>query len=136
MNEATIIGLLGQVSTEELREDLEKATRGVVRDLFLRVLEAEVTELCGPAYERGTGRECYRAGSAPGGVALMEKREEDHPTSGEASGRRWRQQEGEVEHLRGRQGRGESSRGNRDGAVGGREHAGARTPGRRVTARA
>lgn len=75
MNEATIIGLLGQASTEELREELEKATRAVVRDLFLRVLEAEVTELCGPAYQRGTGRECYRAGSAPGGVVLMEKRE-------------------------------------------------------------
>ena len=75
MNEATIIGLLGQVTSEEFREELEKATRAVVRDLFLRVLESEVTELCGPAYERGIGRECYRAGSAPVGVGLMEKRE-------------------------------------------------------------
>jgi transposase-like protein len=75
MNEATIIGLLGQVTSGEIKEELEKAARGVVRDLFLRVLEAEVAELCGPAYERGKERECYRSGSAPGSVALSEKRE-------------------------------------------------------------
>jgi putative transposase len=75
MDERTVIGLLGQVDSDELRQELEKAASGVVRDLLLRVFEAEVTELCGPAYERGTERECYRAGSALGSVVLSGERE-------------------------------------------------------------
>jgi transposase-like protein len=66
MNHEEFIGHLGNVSVAEVGEVLQEFLRGQTRLVFLKVLEAEVEQICGSAYQRGSGSNYRRAGSAPG----------------------------------------------------------------------
>ena len=75
MSDYDVLRMLGQVGIEEAGETFRTFLRGAARDLFLRVMSAEVEELCGPTYHPNKSGEYSRAGSAPGSI-LHEGRHE------------------------------------------------------------
>ena len=68
---------VGRLEAGVAGKALREWMRGMVRNAMLDVLAQEVLSLCGPSHERteGAGRECYRAGSAPGGIQWESRRE-------------------------------------------------------------
>jgi putative transposase len=68
MGEYDVATLLMQVDSGEGGAFLADWMRGQVRQVFFRVMEAEVELLCGALYRPEVGSSCYRAGSAPGSV--------------------------------------------------------------------
>ena len=68
MKEYELLELLGQVKMSEAGETFRTFLRGAARDLILRVMSAEVEQLCGPAYHSNKNGDCFRAGSAIGSI--------------------------------------------------------------------
>jgi len=68
MEEYELLELLGQVKMSEAGETFRSFLRGAARDLILRVMSAEVEQLCGPVYHPDQSGGYSRAGSAPGSV--------------------------------------------------------------------
>jgi len=68
MSEYALLELLGQVESAEAGETFRTFLRGAARDLILRVMSAEVEQLCGPAWHPDKSGGYSRAGSAPGSV--------------------------------------------------------------------
>jgi len=75
MNEYELLERLGQVEIGEAGNTFRAFLRGAARDLILRVMSAEVEQLCGPAYRPDENSAHFRAGSAKGSV-LHEGRSE------------------------------------------------------------
>jgi len=70
-----VLGLLGQVESKEAGEIFRTFLRGATRNLILRVMSAEVEDLCGPAWHPDKSSKYSRAGSAQGTI-LHEGRQE------------------------------------------------------------
>jgi len=62
----SFIGSLGTVTAGEAGKALQNALQAAAREVFLRVLAAEVEDLCGPAYRAEEGVRCRRGGNAKG----------------------------------------------------------------------
>lgn len=73
--EYDIFQQLGQADITEAGNIFRNWMRGMVRDLVVRVLEAEVQSFCGPSYHPEESTEYRRAGSAPGSVLCEGRRE-------------------------------------------------------------
>ena len=75
MEEYELLALLGQVKMSEAGETFRSFLRGATRELILRVMAAEVEELCGVAWHPDKSGGYSRAGSALGSL-LHEGRKE------------------------------------------------------------
>jgi transposase-like protein len=69
MNQSTLHELLWQADAGEIGRVFREQVTILTREIFLDVMEGEVTALCGAVYHP-VGRGCRRAGSAPGSVVL------------------------------------------------------------------
>jgi len=74
MNDSTIIETLAQVKSSDLSTMMQEMFRGVVFDMFLSVMDAEVSLLCGVKYHPDSEPGARRAGSAPGSVFIENKK--------------------------------------------------------------
>ena len=66
MDRVKLIEMLGQAENGTTQGVFEDFMRGAARYAFLEAMCEEVEMLCGPRHDRDSGRDCYRAGSAPG----------------------------------------------------------------------
>lgn len=78
MDQNALLELLGQVEIGDAGAIFRDWIRGVVRQTFLRVMEAETHALCGALYRPDESAECYRAGSARGWILNEGRKERVH----------------------------------------------------------
>jgi len=69
VNQSTVHELLRQVDADEIGWVFREQVTILAREAILDVIAGEVTSLCGAAYGRA-GRDCRRAGTAPGSVVV------------------------------------------------------------------
>ncbi len=66
MDRVDLIEMLAQAENDMMEGVFENFIRGAARYAFIEAMSEEVRALCGPRHGRGSGHDCYRAGTAPG----------------------------------------------------------------------